>query len=223
MKIQKENILKLPLHANIYLPNAVKNLILGWIFTLPLLVCGQGKSIPVNISLFNESTAIPFTRFFTTPVHPGFQVGVEKDYKITTHSRLFQTFNLSYFYHRHVVHGIGLNTELGYEFRMKQGLAFEGEFGLGYMHTFGAGEEFSFSNGNYVSKADLGNSRLFPSLSLGIGYYLQPDQRRCPEIFIRYQSWAEFPYSPGFIPVMTHINLHAGIRFFIVKKTKYND
>ncbi len=38
-------------------------------------------SQPVSISLLNESTAIPYTRFITTPIHPGIQFGTEADLK----------------------------------------------------------------------------------------------------------------------------------------------
>jgi hypothetical protein len=30
-----------------------------------------------------------------------------------------------------------------------------------------------------------------------------------------YQSWVECPYSPGFIPLMTNIDLMIGMKFFI--------
>ncbi len=184
------------------------------------LVSGQKGPIPVNISLFNQSTAIPFTRFFTTPVHPGIQVGTEFNYNQKTHSRLFQTANLSYFYHSYLAQGIGVHTELGYEYRMSSGLAFTGLLGIGYMHTFATTSEFVFSNGQYEKRNDKGNARLFPSLSFDLGYYLHPSEANSPKLFLRYQAWAEYPYSPDFIPVMTHINLHIGVKFFIQRKTR---
>ncbi len=189
-------------------------------FLGPLLLFGQGKVTPINVSIFNESTAIPFTRFLTTPIHPGFQLGTEFNYKAKKDSRLFQTANISYFYHNYLVQGIGLNTELGYEYRLKYRLAFEGLFGLGYMHTFATAEEFNFTNGHYEKKADRGNARLYPSFSMDIGYYLKKSETNSPKIFLRYQSWAEYPYSPDFIPVMTHINLHVGVKFYINTKAK---
>jgi hypothetical protein len=193
------------------------------IFITPAILFGQGKAIPINISLYNESTAIPFTRFFTTPIHPGIQSGTEFNYKIKEHSRMFQTANICYFYHNYLSQGIGLNTELGYEYRLKSGLAFAGLLGLGYMHTFATTEEFTFSNGHYEKKTDKGNARLYPSLSIEIGYFLKKAEKNSPKIFIRYQSWVEYPYSPDFIPVMTHINLHIGAKFFINAKTKKNE
>jgi hypothetical protein len=193
------------------------------IFITPTVLFGQEKAIPINISLFNESTAIPFTRFFTTPIHPGLQLGTEYNYKNKEHSRLFQTANICYFYHNYLAQGIGLNTELGYEYRLNFGLAFEGLLGVGYMHTFATTEEFAFSNGQYEKKPDKGNARLYPSLSVDIGYYLKRSESNSPKIFIRYQSWAEYPYSPDFIPIMTHISLYIGAKIFIKIKTRKND
>jgi hypothetical protein len=184
---------------------------------------GQRNAIPINVSLFNESTSIPFTRFIAIPIHPGLQVGTEFNYRIKEKSRLFQTVNLGYFYHNYLFQGIGINSELGYEYRLKGGLALSGLFGVGYMHTFGTSEEFTFKDGKYEKETDKGNTRIYPSLSLDVGYYLNRAQRNSPKIFLRYQSWVEYPYSPGFIPAMTHTNMHIGAKFFIQPKAKKND
>ncbi len=195
-----------------------------WLFFLtPAILNGQNKAIPISISLFNESTAIPFTRFFTTPIHPGIQAGTEFNYKVREHSRLFQTANLCYFYHNYLAQGLGLSSELGYEYRLKAGIAFAGLLGIGYMHTFTTAEEYTLSGGQYEKKMDGGNSRLTAALSFDIGYYAKKAVRQSPKIFIRYQSWIEYPYSPGFIPIMTHISLHVGVKFFINVKTGQND
>jgi hypothetical protein len=42
---------------------------------LTLTLKAQKKPMPVTISVFYEATAIPFTKFITTPVHPDVQVG----------------------------------------------------------------------------------------------------------------------------------------------------
>lgn len=200
----------------------MKRIISTIVILIPLLTFGQNKPIPINISLFNESTALPFTKFITLPVHPGIQIGTELNYRMKENSRLFQTANICYFYHNYLAQGIGLNTEIGYEYRLESGLAFSGLFGIGYLHTFATTEEFTLSDGKYVKKADKGNERFYPSLSIDLGYYLKKTDDS-PKLFVRYQSWAEYPYSPDFIPVMTHISLHIGAKFFIFKRTKTND
>jgi hypothetical protein len=194
--------------------------ILTVVLLSPILLFAQTRSVQINISAFNEATAVPFTRFFTTPIHPGIQVGTEFNYNAKKHGRLFQTANLSYYYHNYLSQGIAISTELGYEYRLSFGLAFECLLGVGYLHTFATTEEFVFRNGQYEKKADNGNSRLYPTVSLDVGYYFKPSNKTSPKLFLRYQSWAEYPYSPGFITLMTHINLHLGVKFFIAYKTK---
>lgn len=191
-------------------------LLLGFV---PLYLYGQKQAaIPLNFSLFNEATAIPFTQFFTTPIHPGIQVGTEFDLSAKPSSRLFQSANISYFYHHRLNHGISLYSELGYEQRLKSGPAFSALFGLGYLHTFATAEEFQYQDGQYVNKTDRGNARLLASLAFDLGFYVQKGNPHSPKIFLRYQSWLEYPYSPGFIPLMTHTNLHLGTKFFLTKK-----
>lgn len=187
------------------------------LFSIPKIAFGQQKATPINISFFNVSTAIPFTKLFTKPIHVGLQIGTEFNYKIKGQNRIFQTVNLGYFYHNHLAQGVAINTEFGYEYRSKFGLSFEGLLGVGYMHTFTTAEEFTFSDGAYTKKKDRGNSRFYPSFSTGMGYYLKKNDVNSPKIFVRYQSWAEYPYSPDFIPVMTHVNLHVGTKFFLNK------
>ncbi len=193
------------------------------ILLVPTLLYSQTRPLPISVSVFNESTAIPYSRFFTTPVHPGLQLGTEFDYTDKDRTRLFQTANICYFYHGNLAQGFGLYTELGYEYRLKFGLSFQALLGIGYMHTFSTAKEYTFSNGKYEQKADKGNARLFPSFSLDMGYYLKKTEKNSPKIFIRYQSWVEYPYSPDFISVMSHINFHLGAKFYINRKANKND
>lgn len=190
-------------------------LLVMWV--VPLAGAGQGilGGLPVHVSVFNEATAIPFTRLLTLPVHPGMEVGTDWTYRAGRRGRLFQTANLSYYYHAQLNQGIGVHTELGYECRLPFGMVVGGLLGLGYMHTMATTKEYAWQDGGYVERRDLGNPRLFPSLSLDLGYCLAKDQAGSARIYLRYQSWAEYPYSPGFIPVMTHVNLHLGLRFFL--------
>ena len=196
---------------------SMRRLLVSLLLYFPIVVYGQ-HPVAVSFTLFNESTAIPFTRFLTTPIHPGIQIGGEMAYRHTLKTKLFQTANLSYFYHRYLAQGIAVSSEFGYEYRLKGGLAFAGRLGLGYLHTFATAEEFTHENGHYTSQPDKGNARLYPSLALDIGFYLRKSELLSPKIFLRYQPWIEYPYSPDFIPVMTHINLHVGALFFLHQK-----
>lgn len=177
---------------------------------------------PLIVSVFNEATAIPFTTLLTTPVHPGLQLGTEFNYRQTERRRTFQTAQASYFYHKHLVHGISLTSEIAHEIRFRNGLALQGMFGLGYTHTFATQPEFIHTPDGYKRRTDRGNARFSPSISLQAGYYFN-STASSPKLFLQYQAWIEYPYSPGFIPVMTHINLHIGYRFFIKTKNSFHE
>lgn len=177
----------------------------------------QKRPTPVTISVFNEATAIPFTKFATTPVHPGVQIGSGFTHKERKHGHLFQSFNIGYIFHSKLFHGFFINTELGYDYKFNFGLNIKTSVGIGYMHSFRTQKEYQFKNGSYESRPDKGNGRATFSLGTGLGYRLQKKNKYSPEIFMMYQGWAEYPYSPGFIPVMTHTNLQLGTKFFIDK------
>ena len=177
-------------------------------------------SQPVSVSLLNESTAIPYTRFITTPIHPGIQFGTEGDLKQYTHTRLFFAVHIGYFYHKSFAQGIYIKPSLGFEYRHSSGFAVAGSFGLGYLHTFTTQEEYRLEEGSYVKHRDSGNARIMPSLALNLGYYLKPEQSQSPKIFFGYESWIEYPFSPGFIPVMTHVTTQLGVQFYPFENRK---
>jgi len=171
-------------------------------------------SRPVSIALLNESTAIPFTRLITTPVHPGIQVGTEADLNQYAHSRVFIALHIGYFYHKSFAQAIYVKPSLGFEYNHASGFGISGSLGLGYLHTFTTQDEYKLIEGEYTRRADAGNARMMPSLALSLNYRLKPGEVTSPKIFFTYESWVEYPFSPGFIPVMTHLTTQLGVQFF---------
>ncbi|MGB5942967.1 MAG: hypothetical protein WBG71_08805 [Leeuwenhoekiella sp.] len=187
-------------------------IILAWF--IPLSSFCQ-TNFPIKVALSNEATAVPFTRLFSTPIHPTIQLGTEYLYKTEPHFDLYQTGNLGYIYHNYLYQGIYFNTGIGYDYKFDFGLKLKANFELGYLHTFATREENQFENGGYINGTDWGNSRLMPMLSLGFGYVFRTNEIPSSEVFILYKSWIENPYSPGFIPIMTHINFEIGYKIYI--------
>ncbi|MBZ5859581.1 hypothetical protein [Flavihumibacter profundi] len=169
---------------------------------------------PITVTLQNEATAIPFTKLFTRPVHPGVQLGTEGNYSRHNLSRLYQTISIGYIFHRHLFKGIYIHTALGYDYGFHSGFNLKAQVGLGYMQSFTTGKEYQFSQGEYKAGRDRGNSRFIFSVAPGLGYRLQQNNTDSPEIFTLYNCWFEYPYSPGFIPVMTHISQELGYSFY---------
>jgi len=167
----------------------------------------------VTATVFNESTSVPYTRFFTTPVHPGVQLGAEIPWREGRIVLISPAFNMGYMFHRKLFQGLYVNFEMGMDVKTGIGLRLKSKLGLGYLHTFTTGAEYQLRGGEWTSRGDRGNSRLMPSLSLGLGYDLKPASARGTEVFVLYRSWLEFPYSPGFIPLMSHTDLSLGVKF----------
>jgi hypothetical protein len=189
-------------------------LIVLWIIIFPTGLSAQ-KHIPIKVACSNEATAIPFTKLFAGPVHPTFQVGTEFLYKHGMHYEFYQTANLGYIFHNYLYQGFYINTGIGYDYVFEFDLKLKSNFELGYLHTFVTQDEYQLKYGVYVNGPDRGNSRLMPTLSLGVGYNLNLGKVNSSEVYLLYKSWVEYPYSPGFIPIMSHINFEIGYKFYL--------
>ncbi|MEQ9169211.1 MAG: hypothetical protein RLO12_23355 [Fulvivirga sp.] len=183
-----------------------------WLLAAPLYA-----QQPVTVSVFNESTTIPFTTFLNRPMHPGVQVGTEFEGKMKNHFRIYPTVSIGYMFHKKLFQGLYANAELGVDYKTGAGINIKTKIGLGYLHTFATQQEFQFNGTGYESKGDKGNARIMPSLTIGLGYDLRKNDPQSTEIFFLYQSWIEYPYSPGFIPLMSHTNVHLGTKFYPLK------
>lgn len=181
---------------------------------LPIFAFTQSH-FPIKLAISNESTAIPYTKFFTRPIHPTLQVGTEYIYINKLHSEFYQTANLGYIYHKHLYQGVYVNTGIGYDLKTRFGLRLKSNLEIGYLHTFSTQDEYQFKNGEYVNGIDKGNSRVMPILSVGLGFSFKKENKVLSELFALYKSWIEYPYSPGFIPLMSHINLEIGYKFYL--------
>jgi hypothetical protein len=202
----------------------MKKLLRQWILALflcTIVLNHLWAQQPVVVSFLNESTTIPYTTFLNDPIHPGVQIGTEFNWKESRHFRLYPSVSIGYMYHKKLFQGLYSNLELGFDYKTFFGLNFKTKIGLGYLHTFSTQQEFQFHDESYKSQRDLGNSRLMPSIIVGLGFRVQQKKENSPEIFVLYQSWVEYPYSPGFIPLMSHTNLHLGVKFYpFNKRTK---
>ena len=187
----------------------------NWLVLLALFVATTSLAQrPLTISVFSEATTIPFTTFAPTPVHPGVQVGTEFDWCTGSHFRLYPAINVGYMFHRKLFQGLYGNVKIGLDLRTGAGIVFKSQLGLGYLHTFTTRQEYQLLDGQFVSDPDRGNARVMPSLNLGVGYLLRRGDLHSPELFMSYESWLEFPYSPGFIPLMSHTSIHLGAKFY---------
>lgn len=178
---------------------------------------GQNEGRPVNISIFNESTAIPFTGLVNTPIHPGFQIGSEFEGATKNNWRFYPSVSIGFMFHKNLYQGVCVSADLGVDYQTSSGINVKSKVGVGYLHTFATRQEFQIRGTGYESSADRGNAHIMPSLTFGLGYNTDKGDPQSTEVYLLYQSWAEYPYSPGFIPLMTHTNLHLGAKLYPFK------
>lgn len=189
------------------------------IITFSSQMVGYGQQ-SINVSIFNEATTIPFTTLVNTPLHPGLQIASDFHWKESKRFALYPTISIGYMLHQKLFQGVYANVELGFDYKSPLGINLKSKIGVGYLHTFSTRQEYQFRDGRYESKRDKGNPRIMPSLTVGLGYNLKRNDPYSPEVFILYQSWIEYPYSPGFIPLMAHTNLHIGTKLRVNKNDK---
>lgn len=168
---------------------------------------------PVEISVLNESTSVPFSGVSLKPFHPGVQIGTDIPWQETDRHKTFLSINLRYIFHKNLYRAIAINLALGYDYKIDFGANLKTGVGIGYMHTFNVKEAYQLENGSFVESPSRGNSRFTPSLSFGLGYRFNPDDFETTEVFLKQQYWLEIPYSPGFIPLMSHTNTMIGAKF----------
>ncbi len=175
--------------------------------------CAQGD-LPVTVSVFSESTSLPFTTLWSDPVHPGIQVGTAFHGASRRALHVYPAVNLGYLFHRNLFQGVYANVEVGVDYRHSSGVTLRSKLGTGYLLTFTTRTEYVPVDGQLVVRKDRGNHRVMPSLTFGVGYRLKPGDPRSTELFMLHQTWLEYPYAGDFIPLMSHTNLHFGATFY---------
>src|SRR5690606_4920206 len=190
-----------------------RHTLLDALLLLPLVMRAQ-DGLPIRVTLFSESTAMPFDKAIATPLHPGMGLGTEFHWKESRHFRLYPMINIGYMFHKKLFQGLYASLELGFDLKFGFGLNLKSSLGLGYLLTFSTQQEFQFEEGRFQQGPDMGNSRIMPSLGLGLGYRLSPSHPNSTELFVMNQTWLEYPYSPDFIPVMPHSNVQLGLKFY---------
>jgi len=163
--------------------------------------------------------SFPYSQLLTRPIHPG--MTLETQHINNPESRGSWGWNVSigYYFHRHFANGLFAQGHLLYRYQTQPGIYLQGQIGTGYLHVFRAAPEYRLRNGHYVKSFDWGSGRVMPSIGLELGYRFTKDVRS-PRMFARYETWIQYPFSPGFIPLLSHTNLHLGYSYYPFKQEK---
>lgn len=170
------------------------------------------KTLPLEISLFNNATLLPGAAkagVFGWPIHPGIRAGILFQLQQREKSTWFQTAQLAYHYHRYVHHGIQLYSELGYQHDLSSTFDIEGRIGLGYLHAISAVPSFELQEGSYQKRDNWGRAQMTGGASLGLGYEIAPDWR----LFLQTQFYLQIPFVREYVPILPNLAFHTGFQF----------
>jgi hypothetical protein len=188
------------------------------------LVKSQGqekRKFSLITSVFSNSTALPQNGLPGTlhaPIHPGFTIGLVKDYKKTEKHQLYQTYRLGYFHQRYVQNAIQLYSEFGYSFSFKNGFGLFSQLGAGYVHSFQDQQKFILKDGEYKKQFPIGRPQLMISFTPGLSYDLEKKCGTPLKLFVDYQIWFQLPFVRQYVPVLPNSSLHIGAIISLNKK-----
>ncbi len=193
-----------------------KCVLLGLLLALglfnPFVSVGQvsSKSRYAVLSVFNAATQLPFSQFFSTPVHIGGTAGAEFRYNRHPANQWFQTAKLGFSYHQYVQSAIQLYTEAGYRRAIWKGTAAEFRLGAGYLHAIPDTEIFTLKDGQYEKKTNLGRPQVMAGATLGLSYTQQKAANPL-RFFVDYQFYMQMPFVKSYVPLLPNTLLHAGV------------
>lgn len=163
----------------------------------------------LRLTLFDETTALPFTRLVEPPLHPGAMVGVtawQHQGELLDH-RLY--LSLSGYHHARIENTLVLGPEWQTTFWPRPWLGLSGAVGLGYKQAFYPGPAYGQSeDGTWERQVDLGQAQVCGTLGLG----LEVPVAQSWSLISQYRATIDAPTSLyGASPFLTHVMLHVGV------------
>jgi hypothetical protein len=174
----------------------------------------------LSIAFTNSHTALPFGSFsklFTGPFHPGFEVGPEIKWSDKKKHDWFQNFRIGYSYHRLVQHSLVFYTEFGYRYKFPMGISSSVRLGGGYMRAIVANQVFAdgqVDNQQYT-KITSGRSQAIVmttfNLSKDIG-------NKGHKFYIEYQQRLQTPFIQAYVDLLPYNIFLTGISIPLKKQ-----
>jgi len=165
------------------------------------------QTLPLSISILDESISLPNAWFLEYSYNPAIMVGTEYVLKQKPKSDWHLTGNIGFYYHKNWELAPFINSEIGYRYKINKRLNIQGRFGLGYLHYFAAKTVYTYQDGTFKEKTNFGSPTLMVSLSAALEYKLK-QKSNSPVVFISFMSAAKVPFS-----IYSGLNQFVGIGY----------
>lgn len=171
----------------------------------------------LSVAFTDQASAYPFAvgaGYFKSPLHPGIEVGWDRNFREKSHHDWFGAIKLGYFYHRFVQHGIPLYVNYGYRYRFSKSFSADVALGAGYLHSVAATEVLQLNdNGDYKNAKGIGRPQVMVALTAGTGYQFYINGKRPARIFLQYQGRIQTPFVKSYVPVLPYNQVALGASF----------
>lgn len=191
----------------------MRKLTLPLCFLLSVAAYSQKKNKEISIAITNNHTAYPFasfTKLFSGPYHPGFELGYGFDWSSHKKHDWVQVFHVGYFYHRFVQHAIPIYTQFAYRYKPWERIYFNAGVGVGYMHSIPATAVLKANdNGDYEKAKGIGRAQAILNFSVGTRYTVTK-KANSPAVFLQYTQQAQAPFINSYVPILPYNTMAAG-------------
>ncbi|HEX8333526.1 MAG TPA: hypothetical protein VF622_12940 [Segetibacter sp.] len=194
----------------------MKNLLLLLLLFTSAVTAYSQRQKHISLAVTNHNSAMPFSKFgglFQPPLHPGFEVAYDFNWKTRKKHDWFQSVKVGYFYHRFVQHGIPLYTTFGYRYKFSKAWSAESSLAAGYMHSIPATAKFKLNEaGEYENNKGIGRMQAIAAFNVGASHTITNSSTKSVTVFTLYQQRLQFPFINNYVPLLPYNTLMIGVR-----------
>lgn len=195
-----------------------------------IIFCTHGISQYRSDAPQNSLGLSAFTEFLGLPKHSpidyldkalptdnkGFAISFETAGEPFGLFRFSHMLELGYFHHKDIHQVLFIGYKPALEFKLLNTLGAHAILGLSYAHSLPTNQTYTFENGTYNEKRNLGHPHFMPSLGAGLSLDLFGLLSVPAEIFIREEVFGLAPYaSDGDFPITLNHKINLGIKLYM--------
>ncbi|HSB92983.1 MAG TPA: hypothetical protein VLC28_07705 [Flavitalea sp.] len=172
----------------------------------------------IKIGITNSQTARPFTKFsalFTSPIHPGFELGYGMSQRIGKRSQWFFEPAIAYTFHRWVQHNISIVAQEYFCYMLGAGFSITARLGAGYQLSIPTTTVFELSGETIKSKPFAARSQFI--FNGGVGANKSIDKHGMM-IGLLYQQKIQTPFVRNYVPLLPYNSMMISLTIPISQK-----
>lgn len=173
------------------------------------------KNWYMGAAVYNTQPAYPFGKFlglFKDAFHPGVEFSYGNNFSHKKKHDWFYEFQVGYFFHRYVQHGIPITTDFGYRYHVSPSFSLQSSIGAGFMRSIPATPVYiQTSEAIYEKKKVQGREQAIASFGIGGSYQLNKEKATQWKVFANYEQRIQFPFIKSYVPILPYNSFMVGL------------